>query len=110
MSPSPLGRVAASPAVTELHVCKAGCAYTTVQAAIDAAATGDEIRIASGVDSASAACAMSSVGHRRQTQRPKRESDACGASAPTWRTEMDAIMKRSEVMPESCNKRTCTIV
>ena len=49
LSPSPLGRVAASPAVTELHVCKAGCAYTTVQAAIDAAATGDEIRIASGI-------------------------------------------------------------
>ncbi|HZY41118.1 MAG TPA: hypothetical protein VFF59_03870 [Anaerolineae bacterium] len=33
-----LDRAVAAPTVTELHVCKIGCAYTTVQAAIDAAA------------------------------------------------------------------------
>ena len=49
LSFSPLDRAVAAPTVSELHVCKAGCAYTTVQAAIDAAAAGDEIRIASGI-------------------------------------------------------------
>jgi len=32
----------------ELHVCSSGCAYTSVQAAVDAASDGDVIKVASG--------------------------------------------------------------
>jgi hypothetical protein len=37
----------AAPA-TELHVCPSGCAYSAVQAAVDAANTGDLIKVAAG--------------------------------------------------------------
>ena len=37
----------AAPAA-ELHVCPSGCAYASVQAAVDAAGTGDVIKVAAG--------------------------------------------------------------
>ncbi len=41
-------RAAAAPAA-ELHVCPSGCAYSSVQAAVDAAHDGDIIKVAAGV-------------------------------------------------------------
>jgi len=41
------GRALAAPA-NELHVCSSGCAYSTVQAAVTAAASGDTIKVAAG--------------------------------------------------------------
>lgn len=41
----PMSRLAAS---TELHVCKSGCVYTSVQAAVNAANDGDAILVAQG--------------------------------------------------------------
>ena len=35
-------------AAAELHVCPSGCAYSTVQAAVDAASPGDVIKVAAG--------------------------------------------------------------
>ena len=32
----------------ERHVCLSGCAYNTIQAAVDAAETGDVVKVASG--------------------------------------------------------------
>jgi pectin methylesterase-like acyl-CoA thioesterase len=33
----------------ELHVCPSGCAYSSVQAAVDAASDGDGVKVAGGV-------------------------------------------------------------
>jgi len=35
--------------VAELHVCPSGCAYSSIQAAVDAAVAGDTIKVAAGV-------------------------------------------------------------
>jgi uncharacterized repeat protein (TIGR01451 family) len=40
--------VSAAPAA-ELHVCPSGCAYSSVQAAVDAATAGDVIKVAAGI-------------------------------------------------------------
>ncbi len=38
-----------APTAAELHVCPSGCAYSSVQAAVDAANDGDVIKMAAGV-------------------------------------------------------------
>ena len=45
-APAPLAAPNAS--ATELHVCPSGCAYSSVQAAVDAAGDGDVIKVAAG--------------------------------------------------------------
>jgi parallel beta-helix repeat protein len=37
------------PTATELHVCPSGCDYASIQAAVDAASSGDTIKIATGI-------------------------------------------------------------
>jgi hypothetical protein len=44
---APTGLAAAAPQA-ELHVCASGCAYSSIQAAVDAAAEGSTIKIAAG--------------------------------------------------------------
>jgi len=47
----------------ELHVCPSGCAYSSVQAAVDAATDGDTIKVAAGTYSGAQAKLSATTGY-----------------------------------------------